>query len=69
MSRPRFFWEELSGPLKSRHIPSPSATKNATYTITIPGIFYNLSAVTLGNLVGGFMVALVYWWAFAEKKA
>ena len=37
--------------------------------ITIPGIFYNLSAVTLGNLVGGFMVALVYWWAFAEKKA
>ena len=32
MSRPRFFWEELSGPLKSRHIPSPSATKNATYT-------------------------------------
>jgi formate transporter len=32
-------------------------------------IFYNLSAVTLGNLVGGFMVALVYWWAFAEKKA
>ena len=37
--------------------------------ITIPGIFYNLSAVTLGNLVGGFMVALVYWWAFSEKKA
>ena len=37
--------------------------------ITIPGIFYNLSAVTLGNLVGGVMVALVYWWAFAEKKA
>lgn len=53
--------------LASSGFPAPAGF--APSVITIPGIFYNLSAVTLGNLVGGFMVALVYWWAFAEKKA
>lgn len=53
--------------LASSDFPAPAGFDPSV--ITIPGIFYNLSAVTLGNLVGGFMVALVYWWAFAEKKA
>ena len=53
--------------LASSGFPAPAGFDLSV--ITIPGIFYNLSAVTLGNLVGGFMVALVYWWAFAEKKA
>ena len=53
--------------LASSGFPAPAGFDPSV--ITIPGIFYNLSAVTLGNLVGGFMVALVYWWAFAEKKA
>ncbi len=37
--------------------------------ITLGGILWNLSAVTLGNIVGGMMVALVYWWAFGKRKA
>lgn len=53
--------------LASSGFPAPAGFDPSV--ITIPGIFYNLSAVTLGNLVGGFMVVLVYWWAFAEKKA
>ena len=53
--------------LASSGFPAPAGFDPSV--ITIPGIFYNLSAVTLGNLVGGFMVALVYWWAFAEKNA
>lgn len=53
--------------LASSGFPAPAGFGPSV--ITIPGIFYNLSAVTLGNLVGGFMVALVYWWAFSEKKA
>lgn len=53
--------------LASSGFPAPAGFDPSV--ITIPGIFYNLSAVTLGNLVGGFMVALVYWWAFSEKKA
>ena len=53
--------------LASSGFPAPAGFDPSV--ITIPWIFYNLSAVTLGNLVGGFMVALVYWWAFAEKKA
>ena len=53
--------------LASSGFPAPAGFDPSV--ITISGIFYNLSAVTLGNLVGGFMVALVYWWAFAEKKA
>ena len=53
--------------LASSGFPAPAGFDPSV--IMIPGIFYNLSAVTLGNLVGGFMVALVYWWAFAEKKA
>lgn len=53
--------------LASSGFPAPAGFDPSV--ITIPGIFYNLSAVTLGNLVGGFMVALVYRWAFAEKKA
>ena len=53
--------------LASSGFPAPAGFDPSV--ITIPGIFYNLSAVTLGNLFGGFMVALVYWWAFAEKKA
>lgn len=52
--------------LASSGFPAPAGFDPSV--ITIPGIFYNLSAVTLGNLVGGFMVALVYWWAFARRR-
>lgn len=38
--------------------------------VTVQGILYNLSAATLGNIVGGAVfVALAYWFVNAHKKA
>ena len=37
--------------------------------ITLGGIAYNLSAATLGNIVGGLLVGLAYWFVFNQKKA
>ena len=37
-------------------------------SLTIPGILLNLSAATLGNIVGGALfVGLAYWFAFSRK--
>lgn len=33
------------------------------------GVLYNLSAATLGNVVGGLLVGLAYWFVFNQKKA
>lgn len=35
--------------------------------LTIGGIACNLSAATLGNLVGGLLVALAYWYAYRQR--
>lgn len=37
--------------------------------ITLGGIAYNLSAATLGNIVGGLLVGLAYWFVFAKRAA
>lgn len=38
--------------------------------ITVSGIFYNISAATLGNIVGGaFFVGFTYWVAFKKAAA
>ncbi|OXM99603.1 formate/nitrite transporter family protein [Bifidobacterium vansinderenii] len=38
--------------------------------VTVQGILYNLSAATLGNIVGGaIFVALAYWFVNAKKNA
>ena len=37
-------------------------------TITIASVFYNLSAATLGNIVGGAIVGLAYWFVYAQGK-
>lgn len=36
--------------------------------VTFGGIFYNLSAATLGNIVGGLLVGLAYWFVYHQKK-
>lgn len=36
--------------------------------ITLGGILFNLSAATLGNIVGGLLVGLAYWFVYAKKK-
>lgn len=36
--------------------------------VTLGGILFNLSAATLGNIVGGLMVGLAYWFVYAKKK-
>lgn len=37
--------------------------------LTLTGVAYNLSAVTLGNIVGGALVGMVYWAAYGRKRA
>lgn len=37
--------------------------------VTFGGIFYNLSAATLGNVVGGLLVGLAYWFVYRRKEA
>lgn len=36
--------------------------------VTFGGIWYNLSAATLGNIVGGAIVALAYWFIYKQGK-
>lgn len=36
--------------------------------LTLGGIFFNLSAATLGNIVGGVVVGLAYWYIYRSKK-
>lgn len=41
------------------------ATTVATDALTVPGILYNLSAATLGNIVGGAcLVGVAYWFLY-----
>lgn len=37
--------------------------------LTLGDVFYNLSAATLGNIIGGVLVGLAFWFAFAQRKA
>ncbi len=32
-------------------------------------IFYNISAATVGNIIGGVVVGLAYWFVYANRKA
>ena len=36
--------------------------------ITLGGILYNLSAATLGNIVGGVLVGMAYWYIYAKRQ-
>lgn len=36
--------------------------------VPFESILYNLSAATLGNIVGGLLVGLAYWFVFGQKK-
>lgn len=36
--------------------------------ITIGGILFNLSAATLGNIVGGVIVGMAYWYIYAKRQ-
>ncbi len=37
--------------------------------LTLGGVFYNISAATVGNIVGGaILVGVLYWWAYHKKK-
>ena len=37
--------------------------------VTVGGVFFNISAATLGNIVGGaILVGLMYWLAYAKKE-
>ena len=35
--------------------------------ITMDGILFNLSAATLGNIVGGVLVGMAYWYIYAKR--
>ncbi|RNL39564.1 formate transporter FocA [Slackia equolifaciens] len=37
--------------------------------MSLGGIAYNLSAATLGNIVGGLLVGLSYWFIYAKRRA
>lgn len=41
----------------------------AADAVTLGGVFYNLSAATLGNIAGGVLVGLAYWFVYRAKKA
>ena len=46
------------------------STNAAIGSLTWGSIFYNLSAATLGNIVGGaILVGIMYWIAYHKKKA
>ena len=36
--------------------------------MSMGGILYNLSAATLGNIVGGLLVGMAYWFIYAKKS-
>ncbi len=37
--------------------------------ITLGGVAYNLVLATLGNIVGGLLVGLAYWFVYAKGRA
>ena len=39
----------------------------AAGTITLGGVLFNLSAATLGNIVGGVLVGMAYWYIYHKK--
>ncbi len=46
------------------------STNASIACLDVGGIFYNISAATLGNMVGGcILVGFMYWWAYHKKKA
>ena len=42
---------------------------DAAGAVPFEGILYNLSAATLGNIVGGLLVGLAYWFVFGKRAA
>ncbi len=40
----------------------------AANAVTLGGVFYNISAATLGNIVGGLAVGLAYWYIYHVRK-
>lgn len=38
-------------------------------TLDVTAILYNLSAATVGNIIGGVLVGLAYWFVYARNKA
>ena len=39
-------------------------------TVDLPGVLHNLSAATLGNLVGGVvLVGVSYWFVYGRSRA
>lgn len=38
-------------------------------SLDLGAIFYNISAATLGNIVGGLLVGLAYWFVYNTKKS
>ena len=46
---------------------SASAASGAA-GITVSGVAMNLVCVTVGNIVGGVLVAIAYWTAYAPKS-
>ena len=48
----------------------PTKLEAIQETVTVAGCAYNISAATLGNLVGGaVVVGLAYWFIYRKKKA
>ena len=43
------------------------ATTVSVDALTIQGVLYNLSTVTVGNAVGGALVGLAYWFVYHKK--
>ena len=39
----------------------------AAGAITLGGIAYNLVLATLGNIVGGLVVGMAYWFAYRKR--
>lgn len=37
--------------------------------LDLGAIFYNISAATIGNIIGGVLVALAYWFIYRQKSA
>ena len=37
--------------------------------LNLGSIFYNISAATIGNIIGGTLVALAYWFVYTNRKA
>ena len=41
----------------------------AAEVITFGGVAYNLVLATLGNIVGGLLVGLAYWFVYAKRTS